>query len=65
MEKNTQEEYEKARDLRNVATHFRKLFEEKKTPEEIAKDEDLQALIKAYNAVINSAAELMEFYAKH
>lgn len=65
MDKNTKREFEKAKTLRNLATHFRKLFEEKKTPEDIAKDKDLKAIINAYNAVIDSAAALMEFFAKH
>lgn len=57
MDKNTREEYEKARDLRNLATYFRKSLD---TTTEQGKETE-----KHFNAVITYAAELMEFYAKH
>lgn len=57
MDKNTKEEYEKARDLRNLATYFRKSLD---TTTEQGKETE-----KHFNAVISYAAELMEFFAKH
>ena len=52
--------YEKARTLRNVATDFRNMLNSINE-----KDTDTENLIKAYNAVIDHAAALMDFYSNH
>lgn len=60
MEKNTKKEYEKARTLRDSATYFRNML-----TNITEKDGNTENLIQAYNAVIEHAAELMEFYANN
>lgn len=57
MEKNTKKEYEKARELRNLATHFRNMLNSIHE-----KDKQADELITAYNAVIEHAAAMMEFF---